>query len=126
MAKILVVEDEPTNLEVAIVILKNAGHTVGTATNGEEALECLRDEAFDLVLMDVLMPVMDGITATRAIRADPRLANVRIVGVTAKAANKDRQEMLDAGMEAVLIKPYRNKILRDTVSRLLEPSLAAD
>ena len=119
MAKILIVEDEASNREIAMVILRNVGHTVEEVTNGEEALQRLADEPFDVVLMDVQMPVMDGLQATRAIRADPSLAHIRIVGVTARASASDRDEMLAAGMDAVVTKPYHNAHLRTVVDEVL-------
>lgn len=120
MARILVVEDEPTNCEIAVAVLRNAGHQVEHATNGHEALETLFQGSFDLVVMDVLMPVMDGITATRAIRAHPLWHALPVVGVSARASQADRVEMLEAGMDAVLIKPYRNRELRALIESLLE------
>lgn len=80
MGRILVVEDEPNNRVIATTILRNVGHTVEAVTTGKEALEALERADFDLVLMDVLIPVMDGIAATRAIRQHParRTADSRL------------------------------------------------
>lgn len=111
MAHILIVEDEPINAEVAAVICEGAGHTTRWALNGEEALRQLDEECFDLLLVDALMPVMDGLTFTRRVREMSRHAKVPIIGLTAKASQADLSEMLTAGMNQVLTKPYRNKEL---------------
>jgi CheY-like chemotaxis protein len=124
MAKILIVEDEPVNAEVASVMMQAAGHIVGHAANGEQGWAILElttdsDGSFDLILMDVLMPVMDGITLTRKIRASGRYPNLPIVGMTAKATAADKQECLDAGMNVVITKPFRNKELLAVIGEVL-------
>ncbi len=115
MARILIVEDEPSNAEIAFTILMHAGHEVTIAVNGQIALDLLAHQPVDLVLMDVLMPAMDGLAATRAIRRDPALAHLPIVGVTAVIDPTMGQTLLAAGMNAVLTKPYRNRELREIV-----------
>lgn len=119
MARILLVEDEPSNAEIAFTILTHAGHDVTIAVNGQIALDLLARQAIDLVLMDVLMPAMDGLAATRAIRRDPALATLPIVGVTAVIDPTMGQTLLAAGMCAVLTKPYRNRELREMVEHHL-------
>lgn len=111
MAHILIVEDEPINAEVAAVICEGAGHTTRWALNGEEALRLLEAEQFDLLLVDALMPVMDGLTLTRRVREAAGLAGLPIIGLTAKASQADLSEMVSVGMNQVLTKPYRNKEL---------------
>lgn len=119
MAHILIVEDEPTNAEVAAVICQAAGHTVAFAAHGEEALALLAKERFDLALVDVQMPVMDGLALTRRIRAHPEWRHLPILAVTAKASAVDQGHMWEAGMSHVVTKPYRNSILRQAVEELL-------
>jgi CheY-like chemotaxis protein len=122
MTKVLVVDDEPSNVEVATVICQALGFETYTAVNGQQALDLLATTHVDLVLMDVLMPVLDGIAATRLIRLDPRLSMLPILGVTARASTADRVEMLEAGMNDVLLKPYRNKNLVEAMRKIMAPS----
>ncbi len=119
MARLLVVDDEPTNLEVVQVIAEAAGHEVVLAANGQIALDRLAGDRFDLLLVDVLMPVMDGIRFTRAVRADAIHGRVPILGVTAKASAADQSEMLAAGMDVILLKPFRRKSLLEAMDGLL-------
>lgn len=122
-AKILVVEDELTNREVAEVILKNQGYDVLVAINGQEAIERAHADMPDLIVMDILMPILDGLSATREIKADPATAHIPILAVTAKASNSDRDAAEAAGCDGFLAKPYRNKALVETV-RLFLPASA--
>ena len=115
MGRILLVEDNPSNADIAKAILVYAGHEVTHAPNGLECLECMARGVFDVIVMDVLMPGMDGLSATRMIRRDPRHAGLPIIGVTAVVDPTMVQTLRAAGMDAVLTKPYRNKELRDLV-----------
>ena len=119
MARLLVVDDEPNNLEVARVIAEAAGHEVVLAMHGQEGLARLAEGTFDLLLVDVLMPVMDGISFTRAVRQDAHQGDVRILGVTAKASQADQKEMIAVGMDDILLKPFRRKALLEAIDRLL-------
>lgn len=110
MARILIVDDEALNLEVAAVICGAAGHAVTTARDGLEALACLEGATFDLILLDVLMPRLDGIALTQKLRADSRFVDLPIVGMTAKAVPVDIQEMLAAGMQPC--RPSRSRTRR--------------
>jgi two-component system sensor histidine kinase/response regulator len=105
--QILLVEDNPINQKVACRLLEKDGHIVAVVANGREALDTLRDAHFDLVLMDVQMPEMDGIEATEAIRADERGSERRlpIVALTAQANAEDRDRCLQAGMDGYVTKP---------------------
>jgi two-component system, sensor histidine kinase and response regulator len=104
--RILLVEDNRLNQEVGVALLEELGLRATIAVDGREALMLLRrDESFDLVLMDVQMPVMDGLTATRAIRNDPRLRALPVIAMTANALATDREACLAAGMNAVVTKP---------------------
>jgi len=114
--QVLVVEDHRVNLLVAIKMLARLGYTPHTARDGLEALERLEQEPFDLILMDVQMPRMDGLEATRQIRARGR-GGPRVVGMTASAAPEDRRRCLDAGMDDYLSKPVRLETLRALIER---------
>jgi CheY-like chemotaxis protein len=103
---VLVVDDNPINLAVARTLVRRAGFEVQTATNGREALEAVQRQPFTLVLMDVQMPQMDGLEASRQIRALPGVVGqVRIVGLTASAMPEDLAACREAGMSSVLAKP---------------------
>lgn len=111
--KILLVEDNPTNLMVASRMLAADGHKVVTACDGCEAVETLRGDYFDVVLMDISMPEMDGMEATRLIRALPQpFASVPVIAMTAHAIREDRQRFLAAGMDGYLTKPVRRAQLQ--------------
>jgi CheY-like chemotaxis protein len=104
-ARVLLVEDNVLNQEVAADLLQDEGAVVVTAGNGRDALDRLAGERFDCVLMDVQMPLMDGFEATRRIRAMPGLASLPIIAMTANARSKDREDCLDAGMNDFMTKP---------------------
>lgn len=119
-ARLLLVEDSPANRIVAGAMLEKAGYKVETAENGAIALQRVRDEDWNLVLMDLQMPVMDGITATRQIRKlDGRRGQVPIIAVTANVFPDDLQACADAGMAEVVAKPIRRDDLLAAVSRWL-------
>ena len=120
-ARVLVVEDNELNQQVAREILEEAGVVVDMAGNGAEGLAMARAQAYDLVLMDMQMPVMDGIEATRDLRTDPRLARLPVVAMTANALQSDRQRCLDAGMNDHLAKPIVPENLWNTLQRWIAP-----
>ncbi len=107
--RVLLVEDNPVNQRVALELLGRRGHSLEVATNGREAVDATAREDFDLVLMDVHMPVMDGLTATRIIRDREHGSgdHLRIVALTAGATLEDRQNSLSAGMDSFVTKPFR-------------------
>jgi two-component system, sensor histidine kinase and response regulator len=126
---VLVVEDNEINQEVMRDMLQDVGLDVTTADNGQEALDFLAlapgtDRPVDLVLMDMQMPVMDGVAATRAIRALPALASLPIVAMTANAMTQDRERCLQAGMNDFLTKPVDPDRLWDAVLRWVAPAQA--
>jgi CheY-like chemotaxis protein len=104
-ARVLLVEDNEINQEVALGQLEDAEVDVDVAENGEIAVRMVRAAAYDLVLMDMQMPVMDGIEATRIIRSDPRFEDLPIIAMTANAMTADRDRCLEAGMNDHIPKP---------------------
>jgi len=116
-ARILLVEDNPINQEVARDLLGRAGVVLSTADNGQEALDCLAHERFDLVLMDCQMPVMDGYAATRVLRQQPRWRDLPVIAMTANAMVGDREKVLAAGMNDHISKPVKVDELFATLSR---------
>ncbi len=105
--RILVAEDNPVNQEVARALLQRRGHDVTVVENGRLAVEVVQKGGFDVVLMDVQMPEMDGLAATRAIRALPAHAGIPIIAVTAHALAEEHARCLAAGMQACVVKPFR-------------------
>jgi two-component system sensor histidine kinase/response regulator len=118
-AHILLVEDNPINRLVASELMKLEGLRVDTAENGQDALDKLAIESFDLVLMDVQMPVMDGLAATRLLRERPEFAALPIIAMTANAFDEDRERCLDAGMNDYLSKPIELETLLRKLARWL-------
>jgi signal transduction histidine kinase/CheY-like chemotaxis protein/HPt (histidine-containing phosphotransfer) domain-containing protein len=104
-ARVLLVDDSPLNREVAIEFLRETGLLIDQAVNGREAVEKVQSGNYQLVLMDIQMPEMDGITATRTIRADSRYRDLPIIAMTAHAMAGDRERSLEAGMNDHLTKP---------------------
>jgi two-component system sensor histidine kinase/response regulator len=120
-AHVLLVEDNLVNQQVASAFLTLAGLRVTLAGNGLEAVEWVKKASFDVVLMDVQMPEMDGVQATRVIRHLPRMANLPIIAMTAGAMEEDRQECLAAGMNAHVTKPIDPKQLVRTLLAWVPP-----
>ena len=124
--KVLVAEDNMINRRVIAKILERAGHEAHLVGNGEEALEVLDNERFDVVVMDLHMPIMNGIEATKLYRyATVGHAEPPIIGLTADATPSARQGAKEAGMDACLTKPIEPKHLLDTIDSLVEQRRAA-
>ncbi|MGH9455415.1 MAG: response regulator, partial [Terriglobia bacterium] len=106
---ILLAEDNPVNQRLAVRLIEKRGHTVVVAENGREALAALEKQTFDLVLMDVQMPEMDGFEATAAIRKldDLRGTHLPVIAMTAHAMKGDRERCLAAGMDGYITKPVK-------------------
>ena len=120
-ARILLVDDVELNRTVALAFLADTGVHVDVATHGREALEMARARPYDLVLMDIQMPEMDGLTATREIRKEARLRTLPIVAMTAHAMTGDRERSLEAGMNDHLTKPIDPEALYTALLRWIRP-----
>ena len=124
-ARILVCEDNPVNRRLAERVLQNAGYEIGSAANGEIAIQMFRDHQWDLILMDVQMPKVDGMAATKRIRLQSEAGRaVPIVAMTAHAMKGDRERCLDSGMDGYLVKPFTPEDLLRTVGSHLRHKAA--
>jgi CheY-like chemotaxis protein len=119
--RVLVVDDSAINRAVAQGALKLAGVAVTLANDGEQALSRLREQpdGYDVVLMDIQMPVMDGLTAARAIRADPALAGLPVLALSAGVLEEERESALAAGMNDFITKPLDLQQLNAVLARFL-------
>ena len=125
-ARVLLVEDNEVNQEVASAILTDVGLEVEVAADGATALDKIRAGAFDLVLMDMQMPVMDGITTTREIRRDGRFDDLPILAMTASAMAEDRARCFEVGMNDFIAKPIDTTELAAKLVRWIAPRCARD
>jgi len=116
--KILLVEDNRINQQVISMMLNRLGYDSTIVDNGLEAVRIVERESFDLILMDVQMPVMNGIDATTKILASHPDGNLQIIALTANATREDRKLCMDAGMTDYMVKPLR----RDRLATVLEES----
>ncbi|MBD2655216.1 response regulator [Synechocystis sp. FACHB-383] len=129
--QILLAEDNLVNQKVAHQMLNNLGYPVAIANNGQEVIHALEEKFYDLILMDMQMPVMDGLTACRHIRQTlPPERQPRIVAMTANAMPSDRQDCLNAGMDGYISKPVSiaqlRKVLQDTPVLMASPQAGGD
>jgi CheY-like chemotaxis protein len=119
--RILLAEDNVVNKKLAVRLLEKHGHSVVAASNGREVLSALETQAFDLILMDVQMPEMDGLSATMAIRERERGSanHLPIIAVTAHAMKGDCERCLDAGMDSYITKPIRAAELLAAIEQVM-------
>jgi CheY-like chemotaxis protein len=120
-ARVLLVEDNDLNQEVAMELLRDAGLIVDLAEDGQRALDKLATADYDIVLMDMQMPVMDGVKATVALRLNPRWQSLPVVAMTANAMQADRQRCLAAGMNDHIAKPIEPEDLWKTLLKWIKP-----
>ncbi|OGR35569.1 MAG: hypothetical protein A2051_14255 [Desulfovibrionales bacterium GWA2_65_9] len=119
--RILLVEDEPIGQMGIQIMLRRMGHEVVTANNGQEALDIFRQRGFDCILMDIQMPVLDGVEATRILRSSPEfrpVSSIPIIALTAYALSGDREKFLDAGMNEYVTKPVQLEELQKALARV--------
>ncbi len=119
--RILIVEDDPVNQALDKELMEYAGAKFAIANHGQEALNMMAAERFDIVLMDMQMPVMDGLTASKSIRQNPDWNHIPIIAVTANALSGDIELCLDAGMNDYVSKPIDDVILYQKMARWLQP-----
>lgn len=124
-ATLLIVEDNESNLKLFLAVLAGSEFRVLTATDAERGLQLVREERPDLVLMDVALPGMDGLSATRIIKADPELASIPVVALTAHAMDGDAERALDAGCSGYLTKPVDTRAFVDQIRGFIKRSRAA-
>jgi PAS domain S-box-containing protein len=119
--RVLLTEDNETNQKFAVRALEKSGHSVQVATNGQEAVDACADQLFDVVLMDIQMPVMDGYRATAILRERDTSSDRRlpIIAMTAHAMKGDREKCLEAGMDGYVTKPIKSKTLMAEIQRVL-------
>lgn len=128
MAHVLVVEDHPANMKLAVFLLENAHHKVTQATDAEEGIRLARALEPDLILMDIQLPGMDGLMAAHLLKADAATQGIKIVALTALAMGGDREKILAAGCDAYIAKPLRYKDFLQVVDAMVDggalPSVA--
>ena len=124
-AKVLLVDDVQINRDVAMAFLDRAGLSVDTAVNGRQAVTMVQSTNYDLVLMDIQMPELDGLSATREIRQDPRHTQLPILAMTAHAMSGDRERSLEVGMNDHLTKPINATTLFDALLHWIAPRTAS-
>jgi two-component system cell cycle response regulator DivK len=120
MAKILVVEDTPANMTLAIFLLQSAGHTVLSATDAEAGLTLARDEQPHLILMDIQLPGMDGLEATQLLKQDEATRAIPVIALTALAMKGDEARIRAAGCDGYIAKPLAYKDFLAVVAAQLE------
>ncbi|MGY3040139.1 twitching motility two-component system response regulator PilH [Rhodanobacter sp. TND4EL1] len=119
MANILIIDDSPTDIRVFTTLLERAGHQMTAVSTAEEGIERVRSDMPDLVIMDVIMPGMNGFQATRTLTRDPRTQSVPIVMITTKSMETDRVWGLRQGARAFITKPVNEKELLACINDLL-------
>jgi CheY-like chemotaxis protein len=118
-ARILVVDDNPSNTKLITFVLQARGWDVRSAADATEALEELAGFRPDLILMDIQLPLVNGLELTRRLKADPATRDIRIVAVTAYAMKGDEQRARDAGCDGYVTKPINTRTLPDQIAALL-------
>ncbi len=117
--KVLIVEDDRDNLSVATQLLEFYGAEVRSAENGQQGLELLAEYRPTLVLLDLSMPSMDGWQMLKRLRADPAMAHLPVIAVTAHAMDGDKQRVLEAGFNGYISKPFRITTFMEEIKRCL-------
>src|SRR5450432_1305497 len=122
MAKILIVEDNPANMTLAIFLLQSAGHAVLSATDAGPGLTLARDEHPDLILMDIQLPGMDGLQATMLLKRDAATRAIPVIALTALVMTGDEERIRAAGCDGYIAKPIRYQQVLATIAAQLSPS----
>jgi CheY-like chemotaxis protein len=121
-ARILIVEDNLVNLKLATDVLQAGGYEVDKATNAEHAQELLAHSTPDLILMDIALPGIDGLTLTRRLKADAKLRHIPVLAITAFAMKGDEQKAFDAGCDGYITKPIDTRQLPLQVAKVIARS----
>ena len=119
MAKVLIIEDNAANMALAVFLLRSAGHTVLSYTNAEAALTVAHDAAPDLILMDIQLPGMDGLEATRRLKRDDATRTTPVIAITALAMKGDEERIRAAGCDDYIAKPMRYQEFLTTIAAQL-------
>lgn len=117
--KVLIAEDEPHIVESLTFLLSREGFDVSSAGDGETAFLCLEENPPDLMILDVMLPRMNGFEVLRRVRADPRLRALPVIMLTAKGQHQDRQRADEIGADAFITKPFSNREVVDRVRALV-------
>ena len=120
MARVLIVEDNPTNMKLAVTLLEAAGHSVLTATDAEAGLTLARDERPNLILMDIQLPGIDGLEATAQLKGDESTRAIPVIALTALAMKGDEERIRAAGCDGYIAKPMRYKEFQAAIAEQLE------
>ncbi|MCL5124243.1 MAG: ATP-binding protein [Deltaproteobacteria bacterium] len=123
--KVLIVEDNDPNIKLIANLLEAGGYNPILAFSAEEGIKIAQNENPDLILMDISLPNMDGLTATRTLKADPDTSHIPVVALTAHAMKEDEKKVIEAGCDAYILKPVHTKTFYLTVSRLIRPGNSA-
>lgn len=122
MARILVVEDNPANMKLAVFLLEKEGHEAVQASDAEAGIALARQQHPDLILMDVQLPGMDGLAATRLLKGEATTGDIRIIALTAFAMPGDQERIAAAGCDGYIAKPFRYQDFLHRVAAELRPS----
>lgn len=125
MARILVIEDDAATMKLTVLVLRSAGHTALCAVDARTGMTLARTDQPDLILMDILLPGMDGLTATALLKADPATAAIPIIAMTAMLMQNDEKKARAAGCDAYLAKPFQSRALNATIGDLLKAAIDA-
>jgi len=118
--KVLLIEDNDKNRKLVTILLKAKGYEIIEAITGEEALSCLQTCKPDIILLDIQLPYMDGLTLAKRIKSQPETKDIPIIAVTAYAMKGDKEKMLDSGCDAYVSKPIDTRSLPLIVASFIE------
>ena len=118
--KVLVIEDNPLNMKLVRVLLSGAGFEVLEAVDAEKGIALARERNPDLILMDVQLPGMDGLSATRVIRGDPELREIAVVAITSFAMTNDEEKAREAGCTGYVTKPINTRTFLDEITKYIQ------
>lgn len=123
MARVLVIEDNPLNMKLAVALLQGAGHEVFQAEDAKLGLDLARDLMPELVLMDIQLPGMDGLTATRVLKNEANTRHIKIFALTAFAMNGDAEKIREAGCDGYIAKPFRYQEFLEIVNSAFQANI---